>query len=254
MTTNGGTRTNSSVWSWLCRRIRFVAKYAEGLVALLYPPECVLCARSLPSLGTLCETCAARLSGPAGPRCAICGVAVEDPMIDLCTTCGTRERGFDRLLALGPYEERWGGLVRALKFERELAVGRWLSARLADVVRRESMAGDFDLITYVPMAGRERRARGFNQARVLARGVARRLGLPMKRTLIKARQTRPQAGLPARERRENLRGAFRAVPSKGARVLLVDDICTTGSTAEECVRALKGAGFSSVSVLVVARA
>lgn len=175
-------------------------------------------------------------------------------MIDLCMLCGTRERGFDRLLALGPYEELWGELVRALKFGRELAVGRWLSARLADVVRRESVVGDFDFVTYVPMAARERRKRGFNQARVLARGVARRLGLPMKRTLIKAEQTRPQAGLPAKERRKNLQGAFRAVPSNGGRVLLVDDICTTGSTAEECARTLKGAGYSSVSVLVVARA
>jgi ComF family protein len=253
MTTSGGTRTSSSAWPWFCRRVRSAARLAEGLVALLYPPECVSCARSLPSLGILCGVCATRLSDPVGPRCSVCAVAVEDSTIDLCMTCGTRERGFDRIVALGSYEI-WGGLVRALKFERESAVGRWLSAQLAASVRRERLANEIDIITYVPMRARERRARGFNQAQVLARGVARRLGLPMKRTLIKAQQTRPQAGLSAKERKENLRGAFRAVPSNGGRVLLVDDICTTGSTAEECARTLKGVGFSSVSVLVVARA
>lgn len=189
-----------------------------------------------------------------GDRCSVCGAGVDDPQIDLCRSCGTRERGFDRLVALGPYEGPWGDMVRALKFDRERAVGRWLSDALTDVVRRDTAIGDVDFITYVPMAFDERRARGFNQAQVLARGVARRLRLPLRRTLIKTRGTRAQAALSATKRRENLRGAFRAVPSKGARVLLVDDIATTGSTAEECARTLKRAGFVSVDVLVVARA
>jgi ComF family protein len=179
---------------------------------------------------------------------------VDDPLVDLCTSCGTRERGFDRIVALGPYEGPWGTLVRALKFDREPAVCRWLCARLADVASANLRIEEVDGVTFVPMTRKERRARGFNPARRLARGVSRRLGLPLRRSLRKTRRTAPQASLPAEARRKNLREAYRAIPSRGGRILLVDDICTTGSTAEECARTLKRAGYASVNVLVVARA
>jgi len=211
-----------------------------GLVALPFPPECVVCGSGLPELGLLCD------------RCAVCGAPIDGPSLDLCIACGTRERGFDRILALGPYDGGWGVLVRALKFDREKLVARWLSKRLAEHARREAIRAD--LVTFVPMTRDERRARGFNQSRLLARAVAGKLGIPVRRTLRKARRTASQAGLSARSRRENLRGAFSALPSRGTRVLLVDDICTTGSTAEACAKALRRAGARSVDVLVVARA
>lgn len=187
-----------------------------------------------------------------GDRCVVCGAPLEDPSLDLCLPCGTRERGFDSLHALGPYDEGWGGLVRALKFDRERAVGRWLGRRLADAVLEARIR--VGSVTFVPMTADERHARGFNQARVLAGVVAARLGLPMRGVLRKVRRTAPQAGLSAARRRENLRGAFRALPSRGERVLLIDDICTTGSTAEACSKALLRAGSRSVDVMVVARA
>lgn len=226
----------------------------EGVVALLYPPECVVCGGRLSELGVVCAACEANLGRTEGPRCSRCGADLADPSIDLCLACGTRERGFDRIVAFGPYDGPLGDLVRAFKFDRELAVGRWLGARLAEAARRERLVGQIDWVTYVPMTRDERRARGFNQARVLAKGVARRLRIPVRRTLVKVRSTAGQAALPAAARRDNLRGAFRAIPSRGARVLLVDDICTTGSTAEECAKTLKRAGFSAVNLLIVARA
>ena len=204
--------------------------------------------------GILCGACVPETAEADGGTCSVCGAPVADWLIDLCLVCGTRERAFDRLVALGSYDSRWGELVRKLKFEREIAVGRWLSGRLAEAARRLLIEDGLDVVTYVPMTAGERRKRGFNQAQVLARGVAAQLGLPLRRALIKARRTHPQAMLSARERRMNLQDAFRAVPSKGARALLIDDISTTGSTAEECARTLRQAGFSLVRVLVVARA
>jgi len=254
MTTNGGTPTSCSAWPWFCRLRGAVGAAADGLVAVLYPFECVSCGRSLPARGILCEACVPEPAEGGEDRCSVCGAPVADRLIDLCLVCGTRERGFDRLVALGSYDGCWGELVRKLKFEREIAVGRWLSEQLAEAARRASIEDDLDVVTYVPMTPGERRRRGFNQAQVLARGVAAELGLPLRRSLVKRRRTRPQTMLPAKERRGNLQDAFRAVPSKCARALLIDDISTTGSTAEECARALRQAGFSSVRVLVVARA
>jgi len=148
----------------------------------------------------------------------------------------------------------WGELIRALKFERERAVARFLSAALAAYVKQENPFGDVDLITYVPMSRADRRARGFNQAALLAHGLGRRIGIPVVRLLAKVRQTRPQAELTAAERRKNLRGAFSVVRSGEGTVLIVDDILTTGATVEECARALKAGGYGPVFVLAVARA
>jgi predicted amidophosphoribosyltransferase len=104
------------------------------------------------------------------------------------------------------------------------------------------------------MTRREERARGFNPSRLLARATARSLGLPERRLLVKVRETVPQRALSAREREVNLRDAFRAVRSGQGAALLVDDLLTTGATADECARTLKEKGFQRVIVLTVARA
>jgi predicted amidophosphoribosyltransferase len=108
------------------------------------------------------------------------------------------------------------------------------------------------------MTSRERRIRGFNQSQLLAAGVARLCGLPVRRLITKPFDTERQSVLRASERRENLRGAFRAVGSsseaESESVLLIDDVFTTGATAEACSYALLEAGYKEVNVLVVARA
>ncbi len=143
--------------------------------------------------------------------------------------------------------------MRAFKFDREIAVGRWLGRRLADTARTSSPQ-PYDAVTYVPMTRKDRRERGFNQARILAREVARTAHLPLRRLLVKTRETSAQRLLTARDRHENLRGAFRPIPFWYSRVLLVDDIYTTGATVEECARALKQGGAEYVAALTVARA
>ena len=205
-------------------------------------------------LSSVCSECAAQLPRLDGPRCTVCQEPLDDPTLDLCRACGTRDRGFSLARALGPYTSGWGDLIRALKFERERAVARFFSAALAAYVKQENPFGDVDLITYVPMSRADRRARGFNQAALLAHGLGRRIGIPVVRLLAKVRQTHPQAELIAAERRKNLRGAFSVVRSGEGTVLIVDDILTTGATVEECARALKAGGYGPVFVLAVARA
>ena len=144
--------------------------------------------------------------------------------------------------------------MRALKFDKERAVARFLAERLAGYVRTHDPFGPIDIITYVPMTRTDRRARGFNQAQLLAHGLGKRLGVPVRRLLTKVRQTPAQAKLSARERRKNLRNAFSVVRSGEGAVLIIDDIYTTGATVEECAQVLKEGGYGPVYVLTVARA
>ena len=131
---------------------------------------------------------------------------------------------------------------------------RFLSYCLAGYLTHARPFGHFDMVSYVPMSRVDRRARGFNQAQLLATGLAKRLGLALMALLVKEHRTLPQAGLSARERRENLRGAFHLIRSGKGKVLLIDDIFTTGSTVEVCAHTLKSGGYKEVFVLTVARA
>jgi len=254
MTTSGGIPTNSSVWPSFSSLWRQARSIGEGLVCLFFPPRCALCGRWLDTLRILCASCEERLPSLEGPRCRRCGEILPDTTVDLCLACGTQQRAIERFFALGPYEGGWGILVRALKFEREIAVGRFLARQMADWVSIQGLTGQVDLVTYVPMTRHDRRERGFNQAGLLAAELAKHVRLPMCTTLMKARPTPPQRRLTADRRKDNLRDAFRLLRCGGERVLLVDDICTTGSTAEECARVLKRGGYKTVYVLTVARA
>jgi ComF family protein len=254
MTTSGGIPTSYCGSRSRSSLVGAGKRSIDGLIGLLFPPHCVLCGERLDSLRILCQECEARLPELPGPRCRCCGEALSDPSLDLCLWCGTRERTVEHFHSLGSYDGPWGELVRALKFDKETAVGRFLAGRMAEWVRLHNIASTFDLVTFVPMSPSDRRKRGFNQAELLARGMARRLRRPVCRTLMKVRRTAPQDRLTARQRRTNLRNAFRLLRYGRERVLLVDDVGTTGSTVEECARVLKRGGYESLVVLTVARA
>ncbi|MBU1049547.1 ComF family protein [Candidatus Bipolaricaulota bacterium] len=205
-------------------------------------------------MGIICSCCEAALPSLAESRCQRCGEPLDDPSIDLCLRCGVSVHATDRIIVLGPYRGSWGALVRIFKFEKEVAVGNWLGRQMAATLMRQQELHHFDAVTYVPMTRKDRRARGFNQAEILARVIARQLDLPLKRLLTKSRNTRLQSQLTAAQRKTNLQDAFRLLPFDCERVLLVDDIFTTGSTIEECARTLKRGGAQTVVAAAIARA
>lgn len=140
-------------------------------------------------------------------------------------------------------------LVRGLKLSRWRALAPHLAAAMAEVLEAPAQAA-----TWVPLAPRRRAERGFDQAQLLARGIARREGLPLVRALARREETRAQATRTGRERRGGLDAAFVPIRPVPSRVLLIDDVLTTGSTAAACARALARAGAEEVHVLVAARA
>jgi ComF family protein len=168
-----------------------------------------------------------------------------------CALCRTGLRGFDAAYCFGAYEGTLRDLIHLYKYAGIKPLARPLGRLLADALPLDER---IDAVIPVPLHWRRRWTRGFNQSEALARSIARRCGAPIRGVMRRVRSTRPQAGLSNTSRRENVAAAFRVRGRlDGQRVLLVDDVMTTGSTATACARVLKRAGAARVVLLTVAR-
>lgn len=231
----------------MSNRLPFWRRELSALAHGVLPQNCVLCA--LPSReGPLCAPCAGSLPmAPAGcPQCAVAGLSSH-----ACGQCQRRPPAFDRTDALLSYVMPVDRLVQRLKYAHDFAVARaFVAVTLAYASRP-----DVDLIVPVPLHPQRLRERGFNQAVEIARPLAHAWRLPLEvHAAERTRLTPPQAGLPWRERHRNLRNAFAfAHDLTGKRVLIVDDVMTTGATLDALARCLKSAGASEVVNWVIAR-
>jgi ComF family protein len=170
-----------------------------------------------------------------------------------CRLCRTGARGFDAAYCFGAYEGTLRELIHLFKYARMKPLARTLATYLASALPRDQR---FDMVVPMPLHWRREWQRGFNQSELLARHTARRCGIPVVKAARRTRFTVTQAGLSNARRRENVVGAFRvrkAAAINGRRVLLIDDVMTTGATASACGLALKRAGAKSVTLLAVAR-
>lgn len=232
---------------------------ARALLHLLLPASCLGCGDPLFSAAPLglCAPCRGKLARVGRSACGVCSGpldAFEPPAGYRCGACRERPPAFDRLLALWTYRPPLDAVIQGLKFRRLDYLGRHLALALADSLG-EALDG-FDAIVPVPLHWRRRLARGYNQAERIASPLAARLGLPLLPALRRARRTPPQTSLGKAERLANLRQAFR-VPRpgrvRGLRLLLVDDVATTGATLDMAAAALKRAGAAGVTAVVAAR-
>jgi ComF family protein len=167
-----------------------------------------------------------------------------------CALCRSGLRGFDAAYSFGAYEGVLRELIHLYKYGKVRTLARPLSGWLAQALPRDEA---FDALVPVPLYWRRRWQRGFNQAELLARGLSRRTGIPVVTALGRVRPTPAQAGLSTSARRRNVAKAFRARDVQGKRILLIDDVMTTGATATSCALALKQAGARRVALLTVAR-
>jgi ComF family protein len=171
----------------------------------------------------------------------------------VCRLCRSGARGFDAAYCFGAYEGTLRQLIHLFKYKRMKPLAKELSAQLARALPRDQR---FDIVVPMPLHWRRQWQRGFNQSELLARATARRSGIPMVNAVRRTRATATQAGLSHAKRRENVAGAFRVKNRRaveGRRILLIDDVMTTGTTASACALALKRAGAKSVSLLALAR-
>lgn len=226
------------LWDWLRRGLD-----------LLFPPRCVACSR----LGTwFCADCVVSVTPIPQPICPRCGLPTARQR--LCFRCRKRPLELDAVRSVGVHSGALREAIHHLKFRGRKELAAPLGQMLFTYWQGENLSAD--LVVPVPLHPSREKERGFNQAGLLAGILAGQASLPLCETSLKrTRATAPQVGLGVEERKANVEEAFvwAGKGLDGARILLVDDVCTTGATLEACAAALRQAGAGAVRALTLAR-
>jgi len=249
---------------------------AESLFATLFPAECRICNSLLTNISRIpvCGSCRTRIKPFETLQCAICGELLLSshfagfadepafPSTALCGLCQRARPSYVKAVSRGPYEGVLRDLVHLLKYDRVQSAAGILGEQLAIVLAPVMLeAGLNPIMIPVPLHSSKLRIRGFNQAEKIAAATVKRLDARVELNsgiLVRHRATESQTGLTRHQRRQNIRGAFKVRSEmlhdiKGRNIILVDDVFTTGTTAEECSRVLLRAGAQHVWVATVAR-
>lgn len=235
--------------------IKAFLEYSRRTAAdLLFPRRCPVCGGvAMPKGRLICPACLKQLSFVSSPACMKCGKEIGSRDQEYCTDCIRRKKSFTRGFALLNYDSRAAVSMAAVKYHNKREYLDFYARAAALRFEKQFRQAGIQVIVPVPVHASRLKTRGFNQAAVLAEKLSAELGIPWEELLIRVKKTDPQKSLGSAERLKNLRGAFEAEREAGKweRVLLVDDIYTTGSTAEICSRALLKTGVKQVFVFAV---
>jgi ComF family protein len=235
----------------------------DALVSVLFPAPCRVCHQPLSTASRIpvCPACLAAVRRIAPPLCLMCGrpfspaaATVAEP---ICHDCVRNLYHFDLARSFARYDSAMEHILLLLKYDPVAPLATWLAARLEEVVRSEPALAEVDWIVPIPLDRGRLRQRGYNQAELIARPLARSLGRPLATDLLRRLRSRPpKLKLSRRERWDTVRGAFEASsPARvdRSRILLVDDVLTSGATLDACAHALLSAGAAAVHAVTVAR-
>ncbi len=237
--------------------MRNIFKNTHALISklanILYPSICPLCSKSTDSIpyAPICSSCWFQIKRYTGPSCRICALPFSSKYSDICGQCLKQTPPFSKVISYGLYEGVLAEAINQLKFKGIKRLSKPLGEILLDL-EIPYMNG----IIPVPLSRKSLLKRGFNQSLLISRVIAKKTRIPIfMDTLIKKRETLPQVGLSAHERLINVKDAFEVKGNiSGMRLILIDDVMTTGATVTECSRELLKAGAEEVIVLTVARA
>jgi ComF family protein len=248
-------QASATLAGWASRRLLQIGR---AVVDGVLPPRCLACGATLGEPDALCSRCWRGITFFGSPWCVRCGLPFPHPMGKeaLCGACARERRSWDRARAVLRYDNNSRRLVLGLKHGDRThaagAFGRWMHRAGGEVL------ADADLLVPVPLHWTRLFQRRYNQAVLLAQSIHAAGGPPVAADwLVRRRRTPSQGHLGPAARERNVRGAFairRGRSFAGKRAVIIDDVLTTGATAEECARVLKRAGASSVNVLTLARA
>ena len=232
-----------------CEKIKI---FIEKLLRFFYPNTCPLCGRVIRE--EVCPDCARRVQPIRESLCKTCGKPIRSSQAEYCLDCSHTVHDFDCGRALYVHRGQAAWSIYQFKFHNRRIYGRFYAGQLADRYGTLVQKWGVTRILPIPLSRKKRRLRGFNQAQILALELAERLGIPADTgSLVRIRHTKPQRTLDPVLRRQNVRRAFGWTGGSlaGERVLLVDDIYTTGSTLDGAARLLKRAGAEKVYFLTV---
>jgi competence protein ComFC len=245
---------------------RLLSRLAAGagatVVSALFPSRCRVCQAWLETAGerVVCGGCLARLIPERSPACPSCGTFFAGAGgVHYCAACLETPPPFSRQRSFGRYAGVLKDLILLFKFQGYSLLAEILAERaFAALEKDEGVWGGAQALVPVPLHPRRQRERGFNQSALLARELARRSGVGLlEKALVRTRDAPPQSTLEAGERPGNVSGVFivkRPERIRGGTIILVDDVCTTGSTLGECATALLEAGADEVRAITLARA
>lgn len=237
----------------------------DAIVSVMFPAPCRICGVVLTRAGILpvCKECFQSLKALNGPVCVCCGrpfaseVAL-DAQMPKCFACRRDVYAFECARSFGPYTDQMVRAIGLMKYERLTQLGQWFAQKLHSIARENTALSDVDVVVPVPLHPGRLRERGYNQAELIAKPLARWMRLPLGAYLLVRTKPRPsRLLLSRRERWLTVRGAYeirKGTRVDNLRILLIDDVFTTGATLDACSRALKKAGAKSVVGLTVARA
>ena len=231
-----------------------VSRLFRSVLDFALPPRCGGCGTIVDEVDSFCADCWRKLEflGPGG--CTHCGLPLEATDAEICAVCLARPPRLDRIRAAVAYDDISRSIALRLKYGRKVALARTMSRYMQPLI------GDLPsgaILVPVPLHRSRLWQRGFNQAAMVAKELSRRIGAPVALDALKrTRATPPLKGLNMRQRRRTVAGAFRtsgATELRGQTILLIDDVLTTGSTANACARVLKRAGAARVELISWAR-
>lgn len=230
----------------------------ENVLDIIFPPKCFVCGGIITDNHSraVCKTCEGRVAANVRFVCGFCGAGLADG-ISACGTCEEERIGASRNISFTVYDELVKNIIHVFKYNDHSEYAFKL-VEYIDMHMDFSSIGRYDALIAVPMYKKKKKRRGFNQADVLAMALSDTLKIPvLEGVLIRIKNTAPQSNLSPAERLKNIEGAFEVIETaaiNGKRILLIDDVFTTGSTIAECAKMLRCAGAAEVSSFTFARA
>lgn len=228
----------------------------ETAITFLYPAQCKVCEETigLESVSYLCKTCWNDLRIVEPPWCEICGNPSTD---EVCSQCATNPPRYGKLRTVAMYDAILQKVVHLYKFEGRITLAKHLIELMIENMPYDCNISEYDYILPIPIHKKRLRERGFNQSKLLAQGIAQvnRVDI-LTDALVRSRNTSPQSSLARDERQTNIIGAFEVKNSeeiRGKRILILDDVFTTGATIREAVNVLWDVDPEEIDVLTLAR-
>lgn len=244
--------------------LKWMEKLVRGAVDYALPPRCPSCGVMVEADDRFCLPCWSKLDFLGPPWCARCQMPLDDAALDgdWCASCLAQEPPYDRVSAVVAYTPQSGALVLKLKYGRRTGLARLIATHMLRHVPQDSDEGEGGgewLLVPVPLHPMRLWERGFNQSLLIARHLGKRTGFTVMPDLLRrTKRTRPLKGLNPAQRDKEVRAVFALTPDgkaqvNGRRILLVDDVFTSGATARACARKLKQAGAAEVRIFCWAR-